>query len=219
MMRRRSLLIIIFLLLLFLSACSIPFLAADQLPWVGDMPVLFREDFSGEDVGWTIRDDSLSFAGIDQSGFRLWTLVPDFQFWSVPGLNFKDTLVHVRARKLAGPDNNIFGLICRYQDEENFYALVIGSDGYYGIFKRVDGEQSLIDQAHMDFSSAIRQGEDENVIQAVCQADHLALFVNDTRLIQVQDPTFSNGDVGMIVGNFSEPGVDILFDDFIVVKP
>lgn len=218
-LRRRFLLTIFTLILLSLSACSTPFLAADQLPWVGDHPVLFREDFSIEDVGWTTRDDSLSFAGHSQNGFRLWTQVPNFQFWSVPGLNFKDTLIHVRARKLAGPDNNLFGLTCRYQDEQNFYALVIGSDGYYGIFKRVDGEQSLIEQEHMDFSDVILRDDGVNVIQAVCQGDHLALFVNDTRLIQVQDSTFSNGDVGMIVGNFSEPGVDILFDDFIVVKP
>jgi hypothetical protein len=218
-MKSRSLLIIFILFLLSLSACSTPWLTADQLPWVGDLPVLFREDFSREDVGWTVRDDSLSYAGFTQGGFRLWSQVPDFQFWSVPGLNFKDTLVHVRARKLSGPDNNLFGLVCRYQDEENFYALVIGSDGYYGIFKRVNGERSLIAQDHMDFSETINRGEKANVIQAVCQADHLALVVNDTRLIQVQDSTFANGDVGVIVGNFSEPGVDILFDDFIVVKP
>ncbi len=219
MIKRRSFVIILVVLVLGLSACSVPWLAADQLPWLGDTPILFREDFSGSDVPWTVRDDPLSFAGYAQSGFRLWTQVPDFQFWSVPGLNFEDMLVHVRARKLAGPDNNLFGLICRYQDEENFYALVVSSDGYYGIFKRVGGEQSLIDQTHMDFSDAIHRGEDVNVIQAVCQGDQLALVVNDIRLIQVQDATFSNGDVGMIAGSFSEPGVDILFDDFIVVKP
>jgi hypothetical protein len=219
MMNKKPIVIAAILLLLSLSACSDSWFAADQVPWVGEEPVLFRDDFSGEVVPWTVRDDPLSFAGYAQSGFRLWTQVPDFQFWSVPGLNFQDTLVHVRARKLAGPDNNLFGLICRYRDEENFYALVIGSDGYYGVFKRVDGEQSLIAQDHMDFSEAINRGEDVNVIQAVCQGDQLALIVNETRLIQVQDSTFTNGDVGVIVGSFSEPGVDILFDDFIVVKP
>jgi len=51
-------------------------------------------------------------------------------------LNFVDTLVHTRALKLNGPDDNMFGILCRYQDEENYYALVIGSDGYYGVFRR-----------------------------------------------------------------------------------
>jgi hypothetical protein len=35
----------------------------------------------------------------------------------------------------------------------------------------------------------------------------------------VEDADLDFGDVGLVVGNFSEPGVDILFDDFIVVKP
>lgn len=209
----------IFIILVCLTACRPAFLAADQLPWVGDEPILFRDDFSGENIGWATHEDSLSFAGFDLSGYRLWSKMPDFQFWSVPGLNFQDTLVQVRATKLDGPDDNLFGLICRYQDDDNFYALMVGSDGYYGIYKRVDGEQTLINQVHLDFSAAIEQGEASNTIQAICQGDQLALIVNNVSLIQVSDGAFSHGDVGIIVGNFSEPGVDILFDDFIVVSP
>lgn len=209
----------IFIILVCLTACRPAFLAADQLPWVGDEPILFRDDFSGENIGWATHEDSLSFAGFDLSGYRLWSKMPDFQFWSVPGLNFQDTLVQVRATKLDGPDDNLFGVICRYQDDDNFYALMVGSDGYYGIYKRVDGEQTLINQVHLDFSAAIEQGEASNTIQAICQGDQLALIVNNVSLIQVSDGTFSNGDVGIVVGNFSEPGVDILFDDFIVVSP
>lgn len=209
----------IFIILVCLTACRPAFLAADQLPWVGDEPILFRDDFSGENIGWATHEDSLSFAGFDLSGYRLWSKMPDFQFWSVPGLNFQDTLVQVRATKLDGPDDNLFGVICRYQDDDNFYALMVGSDGYYGIYKRVDGEQTLINQVHLDFSAAIEQGEASNTIQAICQGDQLALIVNNVSLIQVSDGAFSHGDVGIIVGNFSEPGVDILFDDFIVVSP
>jgi hypothetical protein len=128
-------------------------------------------------------------------------------------------LVQVRAKKLEGPDDNLFGLVCRYQDDQNFYAFAIGSDGYYGIYKRIDGEQSLIDQIHMDFSDVINSGVEDNVIRAICQADQLALIVNDTPLIQVQDGALTQGDVGLILGTFTEPGVNVLFDDFIVISP
>jgi hypothetical protein len=121
--------------------------------------------------------------------------------------------------RLYRPDDNLFGLVCRYQDDQNFYALVIGSDGYYGIYKRIDGEQSLIDQVHMDFSDAIHPGVEDNVIRAVCQADQLGLIVNDMPLIQVQDDALAQGDVGLILGTFAKPGVNVLFDDFIVITP
>lgn len=210
-----------FLLLLSLmcSACQKEVLTADTLPWVGDEPVLFKDDFSDRLGNWTTHEDSLSFAGYAQNGFRLWANVPDYQFWSVPGLNFKDVLIYTRVRKQAGPENNIFGVLCRYQDEGNYYAFVIGSDGYFGIFRTLEGEQELISQEHMDFSEAIHQGESVNEIQVVCREDQLTLMVNGITLLQVQDNAISYGDVGLMIGNFSEPGVDILFDDFIVVKP
>jgi hypothetical protein len=215
----RKKLIVIFVLTLLLTACQGTVFTADTMPWVSDEPVLFKDDFSDTLGNWATHSDSLSYAGYEQSGFRLWVDVPNYQFWSVPGLNFEDTLIYVRTLKLGGPDDNMFGVLCRYQDEENYYALVIGSDGYYGIFKTVAGEQALIGQEHMDYSDAIERGNGTNEIQAICQGDQLALFVNGASLLQVQDDSLSHGDVGLIISNFSEPGVDILFDDFIVLKP
>lgn len=211
-----SLLIILSLLL---GGCQMQTLTADTLPWVGEEEVLFFDDFTYKTGGWRTYQDSLSFAGYQSGGFRLWAKAPHFQFWSVPGLNFKDTLIYTHAIKLNGPEDNLFGIVCRYQNPENYYALVIGSDGYFGIYKMAEGQQALIAQEHLDFSEKINRGEDENKLTALCQGDQLALIVNDTPLIQVEDNAFSHGDVGLIIGNFSEPGVDILFDNFIVVKP
>jgi len=207
------------LFLIFLVGCQAQNLTADSLPWIGDERILFKDDFTHQTGGWKIYQDSLSFIGYQAGGFRLRANVPHYQFWSVPGLSLKDVMVFTSARKLGGPDNNIFGLLCRYQDPENYYALVIGADGYYGIYKMVSGQQSLIAQKHMDFSQVINRGKGKNELSALCKDDQLALIVNETPLIVVEDDTFEAGDVGLIVGNFSEPGVDILFDNFIVVKP
>lgn len=202
-----------------LSGCKSAIFAADTLPWVGNEPILFKDDFSAAKGGWITHEDRVSFGGYQDGGFRLWMDVPNYQFWSVPGLNFKDARVFVLAEKRGGPDDNLFGVLCRYKNALNYYALVIGSDGYYGIIRVEDGQQTLVDHAHMDFSEGINRGVAINEIQAICQSDQLALFVNGIKLIQVQDDTFSHGDVGLIVGNFSQSGVDVLFDNFIVLRP
>lgn len=212
----------VFLLLMItltLSACSSARFAVDTLPWIGDEPVLFKDSFSSRTGGWFTYQDEQLFSGYTQGGFRLRSNVRNFQFWSVPGLNFKDTVIFTRAKKLAGPEDNLFGVLCRYQDDSNYYALVISSDGYYGIFRTLNGDQTLIDQQNMDFSEVINSGEVINEIQAVCQAEELSLIVNGVQLLQVQDASLTHGDVGLLVGNFLEPGVDILFDDFIVASP
>lgn len=202
-----------------LTGCKPQTLTADTLPWVSKDPVLFMDDFTHQTGGWQTYTDRLSFAGYAQNGFRLWLDLPNYQIWSVPGLNFRDTHIYTRAHQVDGPDNNLFGLLCRFQDEQNFYSLVISSDGYFGIFKKFAGVQTLLDLPQMGFSEVIKRDGQRNEIMAVCTDDQLALFVNETKLLQVTDSSLAYGDVGLIVGNLSEPGADILFDYFIVVKP
>ncbi len=219
MQNKRLFRYIILPVLMLLTACYTKLFTADTMQWVNDDPVLFKDDFSSQNSGWVTSEEPRSFSGYALDGFQFQSDIPNFQFWSVPGLNFKDVHVYAKARKISGPDDNLFGLICRYQDPQNFYALIIGSDGYYGIFKVNEGHQSLISQNHLDFNEVINRGNAENEIHALCDGDNLALIVNDTQLLSVQDASLEYGDVGLIAGNFSEAGVNILFDNFIVIKP
>jgi len=211
--------LVLIILALSLSGCKNESFVADKLSWVGNTPILFADDFSSPTGGWRTYEDRLSFTGYDQGGFRLSIDQPNFLIWSVPGLKFQDTHVYTRAHKLDGPDDNLFGLICRYQDNNNFYAFMISSDGYYGIYRKQAGYLSLMGSTKMGFSEVIQRGDEHNQITAVCRGDQLALIVNDASLLQVRDSTFTYGDVGMIAGNLAEPGTHILFDYFIVSKP
>lgn len=207
------------LLGLLLAGCTAEFFSADTLPWISDEPILFADDFTRQTGGWRTHEDRLSFVGYTQDGFRLWVDLPDYQVWSRPGLNFKDTHTYTRVEKVAGPNDNLLGVMCRYQDEGNYYAFVISSDGYYGIIKKQAGVQSLLGFDQMGFNEAVHRGDAVNEILAICQGDQLVLFVNEVKLLQVSDATFSNGDAGLIAGNRGQPGVDVRFDYFIVIKP
>ena len=212
---------IILMLVIFISllGCSPESRVADNLGWLADTPVLFFDDFSSQTGGWKTHEDRLTFSGYDQDGFRISVNQPNYLVWSVPGLNFQDINIYTKATKLSGPDNNLYGLICRYQDSNHFYAFVISSDGYYGIFRKQAGVLSMMGQTQMGFSEVIQGGGTANQMTAICRGDQLALVVNDVKLLQVQDETFSYGDVGLIAGNLETAGTDILFDYFIVVKP
>jgi hypothetical protein len=139
--------------------------------------------------------------------------------WANPGLKFTDTITEVDATKVGGADDNDLGLICRYQDESNFYFFIISSDGFYGIAKVSDGDQVLVGLENMEYSEAINQGNNTNHIRADCVGQTLTLFVNDQQLLQVTDAQFTNGDVGLIAGTFDVAGTDIHFDNFVVRQP
>ncbi len=181
---------------------------------------VFEDDFSNPASGWeSWTDANGSFVAYQNNGLRILVKDARFDFWSRPGKRFVDARIEVDAIKLAGPNDNDFGILCRYQDRNNFYAFVVASDGYAGILKVEEGKYRVISGAQMNASPNVRQGEAQNHLQADCIGSTLTLLANGQVVAQAQDATFSSGEVGVIAGTNESPGVDIFFDNFVVSKP
>ena len=207
----------IFLLLIIpMLACSSP-LIANLTARSGD--VLFADDFSDATSGWTRLLDEKGFTDYYSSGFRIWVNTPGYDYWSTPGYHFQDVRIDVDASRIGGPEENRFGVICRYQDVDNYYFFIISSDGYMGIGKVVSGVTSLLGQEMMIYNPSILLGVAPNHLQAQCQGDTLTFLVNGLPAGIAVDPDFKSGDVGLLAGAFDAIGVDVLFDNLIVIKP
>ena len=181
--------------------------------------ILFQDDFSKIPGDWGLWDRKGGLITYEQGGFRILVNEIDYDFWSVAGKHFGDTLVEVDAARLAGTVNNAFGLICRYQDNRNFYMFLVSSDGYFGIAKLSDGEYRLIGSKQLQYSGLINSAQAAHRLKAGCVGDHLTLWVDSNKMLEVQDPDFTSGDVGLMAGTYSSGGVDILFDNFQVRQP
>ncbi len=188
-------------------------------PQVMTEKILFQDDFLDPSSGWDRYTGEEAVTDYASGGYRILVNDENAYFWSNPYLFFSDALIEVQATKIAGPDDNDFGIICRYQDADNFYFFLISSDGYYSINKYTDGEYKIVGREAYTFHERIRQGQATNLLQASCVGDLLALTVNGERLFEVRDPDFAGGDVGLIAGTFAEPGTDILFENFKVTRP
>jgi hypothetical protein len=181
---------------------------------------LFEDDFSSTGSGWDDIEDEEGITGYRDGGYRILINKTDWYFWSTPGVNFSDVVISVEATKSGGPDNNEFGVICRYVDEDNFYIFSISSDGYYGISKFVAGEQSGVGMEDMQFNDQIiKLGASTNNLRATCNGSNLKFEVNGQTLVDVSDSSLTTGDVGVIASTLEEMGVNILFDNFVVTKP
>lgn len=180
--------------------------------------ILFEDDFASTATGWERYTAAEGVMDYDGGGYRMLVNAPQANFWSTPRRSFEDVRLEVDAGKLAGPDENRLGLICRYSGDD-YYFLIVSSDGYYGIGIFIDGRADLLGQAAMQYSSRIKTGPALNHLRADCNGDRLALYANGSLLGEVRDPTLRNGDVGLLAGTFSQPGVDVLFDNFVVMKP
>ncbi|HVN54639.1 MAG TPA: hypothetical protein VMT46_09940 [Anaerolineaceae bacterium] len=193
---------------------------AGCLPASEGNSVLFQDDFSDSASGWsTLRKDN-QVMDYEEGTFRFVVDKPQFDYWSTPRLSFTDTHIEVDAIKVAGGEDNDFGIICRYQDQDNFYGFLISSDGYYGISQRKNKEHRIISpEGKLLYSDAIHQGAASNRIAADCNGNRLALSVNGKRLVEVENSDFTAGDVGLIAGTLDALAVEIRFDNFRVTRP
>lgn len=183
--------------------------------------VLFQDDFSDPSSGWDRVSKQDGITDYDDGAYRILVNTTNTDIWANPDLDFDftDTRIFVDATAGGGDDDNDFGLICRYQDDKNFYFFLISSDGYYGIGKVSDNVQQLVGLESMLPSEVIRQGKLTNQLQADCIGSTLRLHVNGVLLAEVEDSDFTSGNVGLMAGSFATPGTDIHFDNFVVRKP
>ncbi len=182
--------------------------------------LVFEDDFSTPPNGWGTMERDGGEISFVYDGMMFSVFLPNFMYWSVNGNDHTDTRIEVDAVLADGPTNDNFGVICRFKDDRNFYGFVLSHDGYYGIFKYVDGRMVMAsDDGNMGFSDAIRRGGVVNRLQATCKGNVLTLSANDVLLAEVVDDSFQSGKIGLIAGAYDEPGVVVFFDNFKVFQP
>ena len=204
-----------FLLLLSISACtSIPIPTAIPAK-SGD--VLYQEAFEDNTTGWHRVANDNGIMDYDQGGYRILVRQPRLNVWSTAEKNFGNVRIEADVIKLNGPDENRMGLMCRYRGGD-YYFFVITNDGYYAIGKFLGGMTLLLGQSEMQTSETIQKGS-MNHLRADCIGDKLTFYINFTEVASAADTDLPSGDVGVLAGSFSEPGVDVMFDQFVVIQP
>mgnify|MGYP000870067180 CR=1 FL=1 len=197
------------LLLMMLMGCATP---------QPDEPLLFADDFSDPQSGWSVWVGEDAFAAYLDGGLRLFNKRAGYDIWSLTGRMDGDVIISAAATVMGGPLDNRLGLICRYQDPENYYAFLISSDGYAGILRLQAGQLSILSAPTLEYTPLIETGWVTNRIQADCVGERLTLWVNGQVVAEAHDASFSVGDVGVWVGSAQQGGVDVLFDDFLLLR-
>lgn len=205
--------------IIFQSACQLPSLAASFYETPSGA-VLFQDDFSDPSSGWEIyhHPENGTMDYFD-SFFRIHVLGQYQMLSTGTGLDFSDVQIEADMIKVVGTSDDMFGLVCRAQDAENYYFFVISSDGYYGIGKVIAGVQSMLGSQGMLPSEIISQGKTINHLRADCIAEKLVLSVNGLELTTEVDYDLESGDIGILAGTMQDAENVVLFDNFSAVNP
>jgi hypothetical protein len=182
--------------------------------------ILFSDDFSNAGNKWDQYSDSTYTTEYYNEAYRIIVNTVRTDVWANPGKeSFMDTRIEVDATKNGGPDDNDFGVMCRFTGAGSFYYAIISSDGYYSIMKMTNENGKFIGRNSMLESERILKAAATNHIRFDCVGPTLTLYVNGFQLDQQTDIEYTTGNVGLISGALGTAGTDILFDNFYVYKP
>lgn len=153
--------------------------------------------------------------------------------------------LRVTTQLIAGPvDQNQYGVIFRYRDDQNLYAFHITSDGYYQLVKKENGNPDTV--SIWGQTDAIRQGSAaSNEIRIIARGDEFRFFINGQpvplclkgknrfsmwrepgvcveggELTTVyRDATFKQGLIALAAGMIDGGVIEVAFDDLLIVGP
>jgi hypothetical protein len=178
--------------------------------------VLLDDSFTA-DRAWAERqEEDFRFYYAD-GGYRIFNALFSVQVSSVRSFTLDDAYLETAARLSSGEQNAYFGPVCRWQNLGNYYGFGVNASGGYAIYRLQNGRVTFLAQGQDD-QGRLRTGLDENRIAALCSGNTLTLVVNDQLLLEVQDSTFSQGQVGL--GTLTQSGAsEAHFENFILVRP
>jgi hypothetical protein len=198
-------------------ACALPF-GSNLEP--GE---LYKDDFSSESSGWSHSTDdtgSLEYEEgeyvfrINESQYITWGLLDEEEFENIR------VEVEVAERNQASNDQPTFGVMCHYQDSNNYYYAGFGTDGYYAVIKYENGEDFFLSDPAENLwqpTEDISGGQEKYKLEVECANGNIKLIVDGKTISEVEDSTFSKGQIGLFVLTFDEPEAHIAFDNIRVL--
>lgn len=125
-------------------------------------------------------------------------------------------IIQIDGRVERSSSDGDFGVICRYQDDNNLYMFEVTQDSYYAIYKLFRGDwYPLIDFTLSDMLINLKDAQ----FKAACIGDTLSFAVNGKILGEVSDQSFKSGDFGFFAGTYEISGNIVSFDNLIVSQP
>jgi serine protease Do len=173
--------------------------------------IYIDDDFSNPASGWSEDITDLSEKGYENGEYNIFLKDTDVSSWSSRGLTIDDFILEVEATKIGGPDLNAYGVQFRHIDRDNFYRFAISSDGYYAVMKAKDGKFEYL--AEWTPSPYIKPGQSTNHLAVVAEGSRFSFFINNTKVADVTDQSFSEGDIALMANSGDEAGVHIQFDN------
>jgi hypothetical protein len=177
---------------------------------------LLFDDFSDPFAGFGVKADEDGGVAYEAESL-LFTSKRNGVFWFSLSerLNEADVSMQVDVTLTEGEGGIEMGLICRWQDVDNFVALTVNPTGAATIWQRVNGEITTLAEGS---AAAVLPGQTVQ-LQATCQGQTLSLGADGVALITATTESLTPGDAALLTRQRAEGEWHITFDNLYVRQP
>lgn len=173
-----------------------------------DPAPFYREDFENDLDNWTyflMSGDENKMDLYTEDGYLIFDLEGEEQYVYVmyDPYTYENVKLQVAAENRGKNTNNI-SLICNYTEKYGWYEFSVTNGGmyYFYVYSELDGGYFLLTSGG---STNVTTGRHENVYQATCEGNKLALYINGVLENEYTDNRYNltEGQVGFGVSSFN----------------
>lgn len=197
------------------SSTPRPTATATPVPQPGDL--LFSDTFDDNSHNWEAKYANAATFHVQDGSLTGEVTAAHVLYWAIQRGQYKDVDLTFDATRVEGLNSEtMYGGICRYQDNNNFYLFEIGNASYS--IQHLDNGtwRPIVDWKN---SGAIHPGKATNSLRIICVGDMLQMWANGTKLVTVHYPGLKDGIFGLTDGTFATKEVKVNFDNVTVKIP
>jgi hypothetical protein len=171
------------------------------------------DSFDDPGSGWTVLAEEDGSGTYEGGAFRMRLESTDDLAWSALEGSFGDFVAEVEvAPDPGGPVE--MGLAVRLQGESGFHGYLVSSDGDAAPFSVVGGQLAL-DAPWGDLPpELVEEGDGSRSLRVLASGPELRYYVDGRLVARLPEARWPDGQVALVIGSRSQPGVGAAFDDF-----
>ncbi|MBN1877919.1 MAG: CHAT domain-containing protein [Anaerolineae bacterium] len=179
-------------------------------------PILFQDNFSNPKSGWEVGNWEGGRAAYVAGQYVITAEAGAVS--GAPPQAFANVTIEVdmTPQLAATGDYNAYGVICHYQDKNNYYVLMLKGNGSYGIIKMLRDEPVLL---AVNSATDVLQTTPQQPrrVKGVCGEGYLALYVDGVLIAAAQDDEFKAGQVMLMAAAYQkDQPMQVGFDNVVI---
>lgn len=118
-----------------------------------------------------------------------------------------------------------YGIIFRYQDEDNYNVFAVDGQGRFSIWRREDGDwielrdPQAAPEDQWTVSEFINPVGEENDMEVVIDEDQITAYINGEAVVMLEEDAFEDGQVGVYVASTASANTRAVFTLYSVAEP